>query len=542
MFRNKSAYPVYLTIGNIPKALRKKPSSRAQVLLAYLPTTKLEHITNKASRRRSLMNLFHACMGRILELLESAGLDGVIMSRGDGVQHRNHPILAAYTSDYPEQVLVTCTKSGECPVCDISPNELGSHDAELHFRDLHAILSAFGLADKDFAAFMRACLDAHIKPVQSPFWSQLPLTNIFQSITPDVLHQILQGIFKHLLTWLKAIYGDAEIDARCRLLPPNHNIRLFSNGICNLSKVTGKEHDEMTRIILGVIIDLQLPDNHNSSRLIRAVRGMLDFVYLAQYPVHTAQTLNSLDDALHRFHANKSIFIDLGVRDSFNIPKLHSLRHYSRAIKLFGTTDNYNTQTTERLHIDYAKEAYRASNTKDELPQMTSWLERKEKIVRHASFIAWRLAARRPGSAKAWQTPVLVLDRFLKMPRHPSVCSVPLESLITNYGATYIREALARFVIATNHPDWTRRQVEDTALDVFLPFRALPVFHKIKFVTMCHDNLEVVDSIHVRPARRHARQSQAVPGRFDTALICVGGPGHQQVSVQGNLFYCTDER
>ena len=40
LFRNKSAYPLYLTIGNIPKEIRRKPSFRAYVLLAYLPTTR----------------------------------------------------------------------------------------------------------------------------------------------------------------------------------------------------------------------------------------------------------------------------------------------------------------------------------------------------------------------------------------------------------------------------------------------------------------------------------------------------------------------
>jgi hypothetical protein len=102
-FRNKAAYPVYLTIGNIPKSIRRKPSKGAQILLGYLPTTKLEHILNKAARRRALNNLFHSCMRRILEPLETAGLDGVMMSTGAGVRHRTHPILACFSGEHAEQ-------------------------------------------------------------------------------------------------------------------------------------------------------------------------------------------------------------------------------------------------------------------------------------------------------------------------------------------------------------------------------------------------------------------------------------------------------
>ena len=49
--RNKSAYPVYITLGNIPKHIRRKPSRQGQVLLAYLPMAKLEHIKNKSARQ-----------------------------------------------------------------------------------------------------------------------------------------------------------------------------------------------------------------------------------------------------------------------------------------------------------------------------------------------------------------------------------------------------------------------------------------------------------------------------------------------------------
>ena len=530
-FRNKTAYPVYLTIGNIPKAIRRKPSQRAQMLIAYLPTTKLDHITNKAARRRTLANLFHSCMGRVLAPLRRAGLHGTIMSTGDGVRHRAHPIIAAYAADYQDQTLVTGVKNGECPKCDTPNNQMGSNETPLTPRDLDKILAALALADGDPSQFARACAEAGIKPIQSPFWTHHPLVNIFESITPDILHQLLQGVIRHIIAWLKSTFNAIELDVRCKRQPPNHHVRHFSHGICGLSKVTGKEHDEMCRILLGILINL--PTDQNTNRLIAAVRAILDFHYIAQYPVQTTETLASLGEALERFHANKSIFVDLGVREGFNIPKLHSLLHYIRSIKLLGTTDNYNTQATERLHIDYAKDAYRATNMKDEYPQMTLWLGRREKVLRHTNHISWRLD--NPAGERAWKCSKLELDRYAKLPKHPTINSVLLESLSTDYGATYIREALARFVVTTNHPDWSTRHVEEAACDIFLPFQALPVYHKVKFLGKQDGNLIIVDSIHAKPAQRNKRRNHIVAkGRFDTGIVNVDGG--RNIGVVGNVL------
>ena len=159
-----------------------------------------------------------------------------------------------------------------------------------------------------------------------------------------------------------------------------------------MSRVTGKEHQDICRDLLGLIVGLRLPGGVSSVRLVRATRALLDFLYIAQYPTQTSETLSMLDTALATFHENKAVFVDLGIRSHFRLPKLHSLDHYRQSIELFGTTDNYDTQYSERLHIDMAKDAYRATNRKDELSQMTIWLERKEKIQRHEKHIEWRLS------------------------------------------------------------------------------------------------------------------------------------------------------
>ena len=119
LFGSKMAYPVYLTLRNIPKEICQKSSRHAHILLVYLPTTMLKHLTNAASCRHTLTNLFHACMGQIVDLLCDAGINGIIMKDGNGFQQCVHPILAVFIGNYPEQVLVTGTKTGECLKCNI---------------------------------------------------------------------------------------------------------------------------------------------------------------------------------------------------------------------------------------------------------------------------------------------------------------------------------------------------------------------------------------------------------------------------------------
>jgi hypothetical protein len=420
-----------MTIGNLPKHIRRKPARQGQILLGYLPTSCLESISSKASRRRALANLFHACIARMLKPLEMAGINGVEMQSGDGVVRRIHPLFAAFVGDYPEQVLVACCKSNSCPKCTVDTGSLGEN-IQFPPRNITSILDVLTTLEEGPAEYAKSCTAAGIKPVVHPFWEGLPYLNIFMSITPDILHQLYQGVIKHLLLWLTEAFGGSEIDARCRRLPPNHNIRYFSKGITTLSRVSGKEHADMCRILLGLIVDLRLPDNRSPARLVRCVRAILDFLYIAQYPLQTSSTLELLEDLLTRFHNNKSIFIDLGIRTDFNIPKIHSLQHYVPSIKLFGITDNYNTEYSERLHIDLTKNAYRATNHKEEYRQMTKWLERKEKIHRHGIFIDWKLTGQK---APHMESPQPTLHTHIKMTRHPSVANVPLDVLVLDYGA-----------------------------------------------------------------------------------------------------------
>ncbi|KAJ3989298.1 hypothetical protein F5890DRAFT_1570502 [Lentinula detonsa] len=512
LFRNKAVYPVYMTLGNIPKELRRKPSRRAYVLLGYLPTTSLEHIKNAASRRCSLANLFHTCMRTILNPLEDAGTTGLVIASGDGVKRHGHPIFAAHIGDYPEQVLVSCCISGHCPRCTIPRQRIGENTEPHPLRHLRSILNALQMIDNDAAAFVKACQDAGVKPVFEPFWACLPYSNVYLAITPDILHQLYQGVFKHMKTWVIEAYGAHEIDTRCRRLPPNHNVRIFMKGISALQRVSGAEHAQISSFLLGLVVEAPLPDGMSSLRLVRCLRGLVDFLYLSQYPVHSTSTLGLLSDALERFHANKGIFIDLSIRSNFGIPKIHFMNHYVDGIQLM--------EYTERLHIDLAKDAYRASNKKDELSQMTVWLERKEKVMKHVAYLEWVKAGKHPPLRSHWIPPGMNTTRTLKMAKHPSVYSVKTVDVVQRYGATFFKAALARFVVQLKDPNLSGARLDDAAEGLFLGVSHVSVYHRIKYI---HQDsftgiLSTADSIHVQPAR-DGKHGRSIPGRFDTALV-----------------------
>lgn len=268
-----------------------------------------------------------------------------------------------------------------------------------------------------------------------------------------------------MITWLTAAFGGDELDARCQRLPPNHHLRHFSRGFTSLSRLTGAEHSDIARFLLGLVIGLPLPGGQSPARIVCALRGLLDFLYLAQYPVHSTETLALLKDALLRFHENKLIFVELGIRQHFNFPKMHALIHYFEIIIWFGTTDNYNTEYAERLHINFTKDAYCATNHKDKFYQMTIWLERKEKIERHGSYIHWRLTGETP-----FATPDSDPPHRIRMSKRPTR-RVLISDIQQNYHSLYICDAIARYIAKHNNPHLNSRQIEADAEDIDLQGR-----------------------------------------------------------------------
>ena len=83
---DKKAWPVYLTIGNLSKEIRRQPSAHATILVGYLPVTKLE-CYSEATWSLQGYYLFHHCMSLMLNSLINAGEHSVEICCADGFVH-----------------------------------------------------------------------------------------------------------------------------------------------------------------------------------------------------------------------------------------------------------------------------------------------------------------------------------------------------------------------------------------------------------------------------------------------------------------------
>ena len=142
-------------------------------------------------------------------------------------------------------------------------------------------------------------------------------------------------------------------------------------------------------------IEGYVPDN-----MIKALRTFLEFCYLARRNIHNRKSLDGMDEALQHYHHYWKIFLAMGVRMGFNLPRQHALIHYIRAIWLFGAPNGLCSSITESKHIKAMKEPWQQSSWFDALHQMLLSNQRTDKLAAaRADFKRWGMLK---GTCLSW--------------------------------------------------------------------------------------------------------------------------------------------
>ena len=451
-------------------------------------------------------------MRLVLEPLIAAGKNGVEICGGDGAIRLVFPILSCYVADFPEQCLVTCSKYGTCPKCRISAKDLDESPPTAPNRTqtwTSGVMENAKESSETANQFYKTCMSFDVSgSVYTPFWKGFPHCDIHLAITPDILHQLYQGVFKHIITWCETLLTPEELDARLHILPPAFGVCHFSNGFSALSQISGPERKQMAKVLLGCLV------GKLAKKGLRAVKALLDFIYLSQYHSHNTTTLQYMADALRQFDANKDFFIETNIRSDLKIPKFHSLHHYIESIKLFGTTDNYNTEMFERLHIDFAKEGWRASNRRDAFPQMVAWLSRQEKVSLFDNYLDFVDQMKTPNSTPVSSSCPKKIP-LISIPKFPTFPNKLISSIETTHHSPRFSQHLKEYLNSLlTRPTSARR-----ANLYSLPFNRLDVFSQFKFHPISIDDSDINCPEEDDTVKAIPSTTTKPLGRFDTVIV-----------------------
>jgi hypothetical protein len=117
------------------------------------------------------------------------------------------------------------------------------------------------------------------------------------------------------------------------------------------------------------------------SHMVKALSAFMDFCYLVRRNTISTPDLTSISSALSHFHKYQDIFIQCGVHIDISLPRQHSLVHYPRFIRLFGSPNGLCSSITQSKHIKAVKEPWRCSSRYNTLAQMLVTLSRLDKLA-----------------------------------------------------------------------------------------------------------------------------------------------------------------
>ena len=387
MHGDQHAWPVYITIGNLQRDMRRAHSRPGMAILGMIPI-----VAEKGIRAE----VYHYALGVMTEgkslctcgisftnegysAIKECSEHGVNIQCADGLTRRCHPILAAMTLDYEEQAMVTSILTNRhCPTCTVPPTERERLCPPIPYPKRTPERTAEQLRlQKGYTTATPKHLRNMVVHDRRPFTDGHFAVDIYRLQSFDILHSLMvKGLIGYLLDWwlecIRVTKTEKEmynvIDARFRAIPRHTNLRRITS-LSKKTQWTGEDDRTLQRTMMATFAPILIELNPDA---LHAGRAILDLVILARYRSHDDDTIRYLLAALARIDLLKEVFrphrpLDKATgKGHFNFPKFHSISHIPEMIRSFGPPDGLTTQVGEKAHVEFFKNYYARTNKHDD--------------------------------------------------------------------------------------------------------------------------------------------------------------------------------
>ncbi|KAJ7751501.1 hypothetical protein DFH07DRAFT_868891 [Mycena maculata] len=360
-------YPLYASNGLVFNSVQRAHRN-AVTLLGFLAIPKTDRENQDSTEFRTFRrNLFHGLLRHILQSLKQGMTVPEVTLFANGHYRRVIYGLGPYIADYPEQVLLARVAGLVCTAKRDNLDGPSGRRTQQHTETLFGVFDHGTMWD-----------DYGVIPDVLPFTWDFPRADIYELLSPDLLHQVIKGTFKdHLAEHgkSKAKKIMADIDRQIAAVPPFPGLCRFPEGR-GFKQWTGDDSKALMKVYLPTI------EGHVPAQMLRAFSAFLDFCYLVRRNVVNEAKLIAIDTALACYHREREIFVTSGVcPDGFCLPRQHSLTHYRYLIQEFGALNGLCSSITESKHIKAVKQPWRRSSRYEALSQMLTINDRLDKLA-----------------------------------------------------------------------------------------------------------------------------------------------------------------
>ncbi|KAL1662130.1 hypothetical protein GGF50DRAFT_117329 [Schizophyllum commune] len=391
---NVKYWPVYMWLGNVPKADRNDMGGLGRAtLIGFIPIVHGKPTDKPPQLAQHRADVYQFSLAAIFDGVATAVEFGtylnITMLRG---RAKGHVVCIVVSCDYEEMCRAAGIKGPKghypCPIC-LVPKDALWNICERHTRRTTGATLAL-LKEANTVKTKREKKEIlnrqSLRPIKNTFLQLFgQYLSVYDMFVVDPLHQIEQGEWgRHWWPWLLEKLSSESLDAidesfkSCYRYPDVHH---FRNGVTELQYITGGEQGQILRRISPFLVG-HLPDHE--AEVLQALRA-LAVVHLlcASFTVHTEETLEWLDRAVEEYARATRVIRSLNLGITFNWPKHHALAHASDIIRRKGPADNYETGLGERLHPqlkrDYRRSSKRTSTVTDELV----WMAEERDAILH---------------------------------------------------------------------------------------------------------------------------------------------------------------